>query len=206
MDQTIGTLQPGIPAGKSKNRAGAQAGEEARFEMQMFLQVNLIVFYYLVVMLAAFWLFLDTWGGNLVALSYLGLSQQASKDPLLPGMIFLITGAIMGSVLYHIRVLFRYYVKSGFYSYRWFAKYVSAPWESAAMSLVVFALVRGGLALLGGPPAESAGSTSYFSSFGIGALVGFGMRDVVGWLENLVRTMFVAQDLPHQQKKGRKPE
>ena len=205
MDQTIGTLQPGIPARKSKKRAEARAGEEASYEVRTFLQVNLIVFYYLVVMLAAFWLFLDTWGGNLVVLSHLGLRQQALEDPLLPGMAFLITGAIMGSILYHIRVLFHYYVKSGFYNYRWFAKYISSPWESAAMALVVFALIRGGLAMLGGPPAESAGSTSYFSSFGVGALVGFGMRDAVGWLSNLAQTMFVAQEMSQDQEQEEQP-
>jgi len=29
-----------------------------------------------------------------------------------------------------------------------------------------------------------------FVAFGIGALVGFGIREVVGWLGNLVKTMF----------------
>lgn len=194
MDQALTTMSGGLPdkaikkAGKQPARAGIQS------EAFVFLQVNVIVAYYQAVTLAAFWLFLDTWSNKLFAMQLFGLREQALADPLIPSMAFVIAGGILGSVLYNIRVLFRFYLKSSSYNYRWFAKYLSAPMESAAMALLVFALIQGGLALLGGPPAAGYDPTSRFAGFGLGSLVGFGMRDVVGWMGNLVSTMFVAKD------------
>jgi hypothetical protein len=190
VDQVFGALA-GEAADREPKKAARRAAktglDSATF---IFLQVNVIVAYYMVIILIAFWLFLDTWSNHLSLLNLFGLGEQALADPLLPAMVFSISGGILGSVLYNIRILFRYYLKSSSFNYRWFAKYISAPVESAAMALLVFALIQGGLALIGGPPAAEQDSTSRFASFGLGAMVGFGMRDVVGWMGNLARTMF----------------
>jgi hypothetical protein len=169
-------------------RQSAQAGISA--ELVNFLEVNFIVVYYLGVMLGVFWLFLDTWSNRFSVMYWLGIREQILADSTVPAMVFAIAGGILGSVLYNIRTLFHYYLKKKEFNYRWLAIYISAPWESAVMALLVFALIQGGLALLGGLPATDNTSTSRFASFGIGALVGFGMRNVVDWMEELTGTMF----------------
>ena len=58
------------------------------------------------------------------------------------------------------------------------------------MALVVLSLIRGGVALFGGSTGTDVDAVNNFAAIGTGALVGFGMRDVVGWLGSLVQTMF----------------
>lgn len=49
------------------------------------------------------------------------------RNHLLASLGFLISGAIVGSVLYQIRMLYRFYIKSGGFDSRWVGKYISAP-------------------------------------------------------------------------------
>ena len=62
------------------------------------------------------------------------------------------------------------------------------------MAMVVLALIRGGVAVFGGSMGTDVTGASNFAAFGTGALVGFGMREVVGWLEGLVKTMFTTKE------------
>jgi hypothetical protein len=163
-----------------------------RTETYVFLQVHGLVLYYVIVLVFAFWLMLDVWSENYRIMRFLGVSQAVLQDDLLKVIGYIVVGSIFGSVLYQIRELFHHYLKSESYDYRWIGKYVSAPWESAAMSMIVMAIMRGGVALFGGQQGSEVGLTNNFAAFGTGALVGFGMRDVVGWLGNIVRSVFVS--------------
>jgi hypothetical protein len=111
------------------------------------------------------------------------------KERLLASMAFLVTGAIVGSVLYQIRMLFRSYIKLANFDSRWVPKYVSAPVEAAGLALAIASLIQGGAVVLGGQGFEF-GHGKPFAAFGIGALIGFGIREVVGWLGNVSRTVF----------------
>ena len=158
-------------------------------DMFIFLQVHGLMLYYVVLLLLAFWFLLDTWSGRFSSMDFLGLKQQALDFPSFRTVAYLVTGGFLGSILFQIRQLYQCYVKKEVYDYRWVGKYVTAPWESAAMALIVFSIIRGGLTVLN---SSSPGDvTNNFAAFGIGALVGFGMRDVVGWMGNIVRTVFV---------------
>jgi hypothetical protein len=119
------------------------------------------------------------------------LSFDQKRTKLLISMTFLITGAIVGSVLYLIQALFIYYVKEAKFDSRWLGKYYSAPWESAALALAVMSIVQGGAVFLGGSGIDfSAGKP--FTVFGFGAVVGFGVREVVGWVGGVTKSMFPA--------------
>lgn len=117
------------------------------------------------------------------------LRQHNVNPPLLAMAGFEAAGAIIGSVLYQIRMLFRYYITAGKFDSRWVGKYISAPWESVALALVVLSLLQGGGVLMGGGKVNVTEDNA-FAMFGIGALFGFGIREVVGWLGNLSKTMF----------------
>lgn len=147
------------------------------------LQIYALVGYYTILLAAA------------IALVILLISKQDSakqdsaKQTLLVMIGFVTAGAIAGSVLYQIRMLFQYYIKDGKFDRRWMGKYISAPWEAVALALVVLSLLQGGSVILGaGKPNLTEGNP--FAAFGVGALVGFGIREVVGWLGSLARTMF----------------
>ena len=156
-------------------------------------QVYAIVVYYMAVLFFSFWFLFDTWSSNFALMRLMGVSGQALEDPLLRTIGFTIVGGLMGSLLYQIRVLFHFYAREKEYDPRWLGKYITGPWEGAGMAMVVLALIRGGVAVFGGSMGTDVTGASNFAAFGTGALVGFGMRDVVGWLESLVKTMFTVQ-------------
>ena len=154
-------------------------------------QVYSLAAYFMFMLLFSFWLLFDVWSEKFVLMRFLGLNEKALADPLLRTINFTIIGGLFGSILFHIRHLFTYYAKTtGDYNPRWFPKYITGPWEGAALALIVLSLIRGGVALFGGSMGTDVTGANNFSAFGVGALVGFGMRDVVGWLGNLVQTMF----------------
>lgn len=154
-------------------------------------QIYFLIFYYLFVLAFAFWLLFDTWSSNFVLVQAIGVRGDALEDELLRTILFTIVGGIMGNVLYLVRQLYNHYAKLKDYDPRWFGKYITGPWEGAGMAMVVLALIRGGVAVFGGSTGTDVTAVSNFAAFGTAALVGFGMRQVVGWLEGLVRTMFI---------------
>ena len=156
-------------------------------------QVNFLGVYFLAVLAFAFWLLLDVWSRNFTLMRLVGLSTsvlEGPEAPILRAIGFAIVGGIMGSVLYQIRMLYYYYAQEKKYDSRWFGKYITGPWEGAGMAMVVLALIRGGVVVFGGSQGTDVTSAGNFATFGVGALVGFGLRDVVGWVESLVKTMF----------------
>jgi hypothetical protein len=187
VDQKLVLMQPeAVPPPKSPEE-----------ERRAFWQVHGLMLYFIVLIFLAFWFFLDVWSGNLHFMNWMGVQVENLDEQnrnLLRAIGFTLVGGFLGSVLYQIRLLYQYYLKSNAYDYRWMGKYVSAPWESAIMSMVVLALIRGGVTLFGGSQGTEVNDTNNFAAFGVGALVGFGMRDVVGWIGGLVRTMFKSQD------------
>jgi len=100
----------------------------------------------------------------------------------------------VGSVLYQIRMLHRHYIKDEDYDVRWVGKYVSAPWEAAALAAVVFSVIHGVPSLLEGSSAGNFSNVNDYGAFGVGGLIGFGVREVIGWPGNLVTTMFPTND------------
>jgi hypothetical protein len=81
------------------------------------------------------------------------VSEQTQQHPnvtrVLASMAFLLTGALVGSVLYQIRMLFRSYIKLANFDPRWLPKYLSAPVEAAGLALAIASLIEGGAIVLG---------------------------------------------------------
>jgi hypothetical protein len=66
--------------------------------------------------------------------------------------------------------------------------------EAAGLALVIASLIEGGAIVLGGQGFDFSHGKP-FPSFGIGALIGFGIREVVGWLGTVIRVVFPT-DIP----------
>ena len=69
-------------------------------------------------------------------------------------------------------------------------KYVCAPWMGATLALFVYALLRSSISVLGGNPGGTPGNSQVLSNFSVGALVGYGSKDVFVWLDNKVTKFF----------------
>ena len=164
----------------------------------------LITTYYLSLLLVLFWLALDIWSGQFRLLHQIGFGEsvQALRNSTKPDeqsalatfvvVGYTVIGGAMGSILYSIRCFFDHYARrrGKHYSRRWLGKYITAPWEGAAMAMVVASLLRGGVALFGKLQAPADENANAFAVFAIGTLVGFSMREVVGWLHGITITMF----------------
>ena len=182
---------------KNKDMAGDNNGSDAETAVtsqqsngtRYSQQVTILVVYYFVALLFSFWFLFDVWSSNFILFRAIGVGGEVIKDPLLRTIGFTIVGGLLGNILHQIRVLFQFYIKKG-YDPRWFGKYLTSPLEGAGMAIVVLSLIRGGVALFGGSTGTEVTAVNNFAALGTGALVGFGMREVVGWLGNLVHTMF----------------
>ncbi len=153
------------------------------------IQVGILITFYGVLLTFAIWLLFDTWSSKFTLLKMLGVNGPALSEPLLQTINYAVVGGFMGSILYHIRQLYHYYLKNK-YDPRWFGKYLTAPLEGAIMAIVVLALIRGGASLFGGSSESEVTGATNFTVFGTGALVGFSTRDVVAWLEGLAGSRF----------------
>ena len=137
--------------------------------------------------------------GAIVLMIYLVSSENpTSKDEktrLLVSMGFLASGAVVGSILYQIRILFKFYIKEkkGSFDPRWLSKYITAPLEAVGLALAVMSLVQSSGVILGGHSVD-VGTEKPFAAFGFGALVGFGIREVVGWVGSLTKAMFPTEE------------
>jgi hypothetical protein len=84
------------------------------------------------------------------------------------------------------------------HDHAWLGECLSAPWESVALAAVALSLIRGASFLLGGfasgtvstPTPPEVAKAYGFVGFGAGALVGFGTRELIGWLRSLMKAMF----------------
>ena len=146
------------------------------YSWQVNIQVCFLVIYYVGLLLFLFWLLFDFWSSNFSFMRRIGIDLQALDDStlqLLRTIGFTIIGGALGNILYRIRQMHNHYCKAHF-NPRWIGKYISEPWESAAMAIVVLALIHGGIALFTG----SANSDV------------IGVNKVVKWLDYHVSRVF----------------
>jgi hypothetical protein len=153
-------------------------------------QIYALMAYYMVLLVICIVLILFLIGSGLVPLDApkdVGTPEASRR--VLATMIFLVSGAVVGSVLYHIRMLFRFYIKSHAFDSRWLVKYISAPLEAAGLALAIVSILESGAVALGGQGFHFSQGKP-FAAFGVGALVGFGIREVIGWLGTVTKTVF----------------
>jgi hypothetical protein len=134
------------------------------------------------------WLLLDTWTSHNWLLLHIGYNGTQLSPPTFRILAFTILGGALGGVLNGVRSVVQNY--QGF-SRAYMGKYITAPWTGALLALIVFALVCGGSAVFGGglTVGNLTGAQS-LSNFAIGALVGYGAKDVLVWLDARVSSIF----------------
>jgi len=137
--------------------------------------------------------------GGVVYLLVLANYSSAAHE-ILRTLGFMGCGAMIGSVLFQIRMLFRRYYEGQNHEQGWLGECLSTPWESVALAAVTLSLIRGVAFLLGGYAGGASASTvsaevarGYgFAAFGAGAMIGFGTREMTAWLRNIMRAIFPA--------------
>ena len=73
-------------------------------------------------------------------------------------------------------MLFRFYIKTTDFDSKWLAKYYRAPIEAVGLALAAMSLIQSGGVALGGQTFDFAHG-KLFAAFGVGAVIGFSIRE-----------------------------
>jgi hypothetical protein len=148
---------------------------------------------YLLLMLALFsWLLFDCWIGRHSLAGQLGYEVKRLDYSGFRLVAFTIIAGGLGGAVNGIRSI-NSYCQSFSRKHRW--KYIAAPWMGSTLALLVYALLRSSIAVLGGNvSSDSVGNTQVLANFAAGALAGYGSKDVFIWLDDKVHKIFQVTD------------
>ena len=135
---------------------------------------------------------LDIATGSFNMLTLLRFSLPTGESlALLKLALYAAIGGAVGGILYGMQNLWKH-TAAGDFEIVYIGDYVFRQFGSAALSVVIFALIRGGIlsALGADPSAAQATPTSSFSTFAIGALAGFGSYQVTERINELIKQLF----------------
>jgi len=164
---------------------------------------------YLLSMLAFFfWQLLDLWSGKCWLVQWIGYKDiERLMNPLFRLAAYAFIGGGLGGIINGIRSLIGWHSERSAFGRRFIWKYITAPWIGTTLALFAFALIRSGLAILGGDfQAETPNIRQTLSMFAIGVLAGYGSREVFIWLDAQVKRVFKVTpevrvpDLQHKTK------
>ncbi|MCX6581605.1 MAG: PASTA domain-containing protein [Candidatus Aminicenantes bacterium] len=154
---------------------------------------------YLLIMACFFlWQLFDLWIKNFTLIKYLGYNPvglDISYNFHIVCYTFL--GGALGSIVNEIRSFKYWHCELNGFGRRFIWKALSSPWLGGIVALIVFALIRAGVTVLGGD--FSGGDNGdkninqMLSMFALGAISGFGSHKVLLWLDDLVNKRFNIQ-------------
>jgi hypothetical protein len=150
------------------------------------------IVYLLVVLAFLCWLLFDTWSGNFYFFRLLGYPNIARlKTTSFRLAAYAIVGGGLGSAINSIRSFKVWHCDRFAFGRRFFWKHKVDPIVGSILGLFVYALLRGGVALLGSDIAAGEISTPQgVTIFAIGALTGYSSRKVLLWLDEQANRAF----------------
>ena len=151
------------------------------------------IIYTLAVIVYLSWLLLDTWMGKYpdwFAARYVKSLDQVSYS-IFKLVIYTAIGGGMGAAVNNIRSFVYWHAELNAFGRRFVWKYISMPPLGAVLAVMVYAIIRGGTALISGsPPSGDAGPATSLAAWVSGALAGYGSGKVLIWLDDKVNTLF----------------
>ena len=186
---------------KQNKNGDSQKAREPRKRIADKMCGNLCIFYLLLMLAFLSWELFDTWMGRHFLLRQIGYGLQSPQTLRL--IAFTIVAGALGGVVNGLRSSLHYHDR---FDRRHAWKYLCAPWMGATLALFVYALLRSSVSVLGGEHA-SISNTEVISNFSVGALVGYGSKDVFIWLDNKVTNLFhvAVAEKTVKRKKSRPP-
>jgi len=139
------------------------------------------------------WLLLDTWMGKYpdwFTVRYANSLGQGNY-PIFKLVIYTAIGGGMGAAVNNIRSFVYWHAELRAFGSRFVWKYISMPPLGAVLAVMVYAIIRGGTAVISGNPSGGdAGTATSLSAWVTGALAGYGSGKVLIWLDDKVNTLF----------------
>jgi hypothetical protein len=150
------------------------------------------------------WLLFDIWIKRHSLPRLFGYDAALLDAPAYRLVAYTVIGGAIGSIVNGMRSCLLYF--KGFdRQFVW--KYIAAPWMGATLALFVYALIRSSVAVFGGSMSSDTGVTTpqALSNFAVGALAGYGSKDVFIWLDAQVHKIFqVSEQTPDVKGKTEK--
>ena len=148
---------------------------------------------YLLFMLAFFfWQLFDIWVKKYTLLRLSGYeSIEPLSSPCFQLAVYTFIGGGLGGIVNGIRSSLYWHCERIAFGRQFVWKYITAPWVGATLALFVYALIRGGIGVFGAVITTNGISIrEILSFFAVGALAGYGSRDVFIWLDAQVSRLF----------------
>src|SRR5208282_3314471 len=166
-----------------------------------------VSYLYLLLALGFFlWLLFDTWARKYTFALWLGYShaetQALLNTPIFRAFAYAFIGGALGGIIAGYRSCMYWHSEERAFGWRFVWKYIFFPWLGATLALFVYAIVAGGIAVLGGVSVATdatTGVTKMLSALAIGSLVGFGSPKVMTWLDSQVNKLFKVDTVPESQ-------
>jgi hypothetical protein len=150
------------------------------------------------------WLLFDIWIGRHTLPGLFRYDTAPLDTATFRLVAYTVVGGAIGSVINGIRSCLLHF--NGFErQFVW--KYIAAPWKGATLALFVYALTRSSVAVLGGSMATDTNvpTPQALANFAVGALAGYGSKDVFIWLDAQVHKIFqVPEQVPDVKGKTEK--
>jgi len=148
---------------------------------------------YLMIMLAFFiWQLFDVWFGQYsLAILVRYPNVERLNSPTFHLLAYTIIGGGLGGVVNGIRSFLKWHTEYHAFGIRFWWKYFTLPWLGATLALFVYAIIRSGIAVFGSDAGITTTSISQsLSTLSVGALAGYGSRQVFIWLDAQVSKLF----------------
>jgi PASTA domain len=150
-------------------------------------------FAYLGVALCFFlWLLFDTWARKNTIVTWFGYSPSDLQSylalPIFRSFAYTFIGGALGGIIAGYRSCIYWHCEQRAFGWQFVWRYIFFPKLGATLALFVYAILRSGIAVIGG--SVSLGETNMLLALAIGSLVGYGSPQVVKWLDSQVNKLF----------------
>lgn len=164
---------------------------------------NLTAVYQLLALVFLLWLLFDTWSGRNWLLRAMGYSSAILLSGKFRLMAFVAIAGGIGGVVSGIRTIIVWHCERRAYAARFVFKDLTLAPVGAALGLVVYVTVRGGVGVLDGNfSLDQKGVTPTVTAFAIAWVAGFASWKVFHWLDAQANKLFsvVKRTVPRQRQ------
>jgi hypothetical protein len=146
-------------------------------------------------------LLLDTWTGKHLPWFmqwYKEAFEDSNRDlTTFKLVVYTAIGGGIGAAVNNIRSFVHWHAELKAFGWRFVWKYIALPPLGATLAVMVYAIIRGGIAMFNGGKVEG-GTITTFSAWATGTLAGYGSHKVFIWLDDKVNTLFKVEEKSSQ--------
>jgi hypothetical protein len=137
------------------------------------------------------WLLFDTWSGRNQLLYRFGYGREIFARESFRLLAFVAIAGALGATVDGIRSIVSWHSEREAYGPRFIWKDLSLPFIGAALGLIVYVTVRGGVGVFNGNFSfDQSGTMPKVSAFAVSALAGFSCWQVFRWLDAKANQLF----------------